>query len=89
LQLIIGRLEDFAATVHNGLEEADRARKRELIRALVKRVEVAPNEVHVVFRIDPHPEVSNPEKKSLQLCRGSDLPCPGQYGSGWIRKDTS
>jgi site-specific DNA recombinase len=72
LQLIIGRLEDFAATVHNGLEEADWARKRELIRALVKRVEVAPNEVHVVFRIDPHPEVSNPEKKSLQLCRGSD-----------------
>ena len=74
LQLIIGRLEDFAATVHNGLEEADWARKRELIRALVKRVEVAPNEVHVVFRIDPHPEVSNPEKKSLQLCRGSDYP---------------
>jgi site-specific DNA recombinase len=72
LQLIIGRLEDFAATVHNGLEEADWARKRELIRALVKRVEVAPNEVHVVFRIDPHPEVSNPEKKSLQLCRGSE-----------------
>jgi site-specific DNA recombinase len=72
LQLIIGRLEDFAATVHNGLEEADWARKRELIRALVKRVEVAPNEVNVVFRIDPHPEVSNPGKKSLQLCRGSD-----------------
>jgi len=71
LQLIIGRLEDFASTVHNGLEEADWARKRELIRALVKRVEVAPNEVNVVFRIDPHPEVSNPEKKSLQLCRGS------------------
>ncbi len=71
LQLIIGRLEDFASTVHNGLEEADWARKRELIRALVKRVEVAPKEVNVVFRIDPHPEVSNPEKKSLQLCRGS------------------
>jgi site-specific DNA recombinase len=79
LQLIIGRLEDFAATVHNGLEEADWARKRELIRALVKRVEVAPNEVHVVFRIDPHPEVSNPEKKSLQLCRGSTFTHIGEH----------
>ena len=79
LQLIIGRLEDFASTVHNGLEEADWARKRELIRALVKRVEVAPNEVNVVFRIDPHPEVSNPEKKSLQLCRGSAFAYTGKH----------
>src|SRR5438874_7680622 len=40
LQLIIGRLEDFAAKVHGGLEEADWASKRDLIRTLVKRVEV-------------------------------------------------
>jgi site-specific DNA recombinase len=86
LQLIIGRLEDFATTVHNGLEEADWARKRELIRALVKRVEVAPNEVNVVFRIDPHPEVSNPEKKSLQLCRGSSQPHTIQHLHGQVRR---
>jgi len=86
LQLIIGRLEDFASTVHNGLEEADWARKRELIRALVKRVEVAPKEVHVVFRIDPHPEVSNPEKKSLQLCRGSSEPNTIQHLHGQVRQ---
>ena len=40
LQLIIGRLEDFATQVHDGLEEADWTSQRELIRALVKRVEV-------------------------------------------------
>ena len=83
---IIGRLEDFASTVHNGLEEADWARKRELIRALVKRVEVAPNEVNVVFRIDPHPEVSNPEKKSLQLCRGSTKSYTIQHLHGQARQ---
>src|SRR5215475_12603055 len=54
LQLIIGRLEDFAAKLHDGLEMADWASKRDLIRALVKRVEVAHNEVNVVFRIDPY-----------------------------------
>src|SRR5262249_1812759 len=37
LQLIIGRLEDFAAKLHDGLETADWASKRDLIRALVKR----------------------------------------------------
>src|SRR5712671_7690098 len=71
LQLIIGRLEDFAAKVHHGLEAPDWANKRDLIRTLVKRVEVAQNEVNIVFRIDPYPEDADPEKKSLQLCRGS------------------
>jgi site-specific DNA recombinase len=70
LQLIIGRLEDFAAKLHDGLETADWASQRDLIRALVKRVEVAHNEVNVVFRIDPYPSDNDPEKKSLQLCRG-------------------
>jgi len=79
LQLIIGRLEDFATTLHDGLETANWASKRDLIRALVKRVEVAHNEVNVVFRIDPYPGDGDPEKKSLQLCRGRELTCTRQY----------
>jgi site-specific DNA recombinase len=71
LQLIIGHLEDFAAKVHNGLEEADWLSQREMIRALVKRVEVDHDQVHVVFRIDQQPGDPDAEKKSLQDCRGS------------------
>src|SRR5262249_50898783 len=54
LQLIIGRLEDFAAKLHAGLEAADWTSQRDLIRALVKRVEVAQGNVNIVFRIDPY-----------------------------------
>ena len=72
LRLIMGRLEDFAAGVQDGLTEAEWSRKRELIRALVKRVEVAQDQVNVVFRIEPHPSDPSPEKKSLQDCRRSD-----------------
>jgi site-specific DNA recombinase len=79
LQLIIGRLEDFAAKLKDGLEAADWASQRDLIRALVKRVEVARHEVNVVFRIDPYPSDNDPEKKSLQLCRGSDPSAPGKH----------
>jgi len=78
LQLIIGRLEDFATKLHNGLEAADWASKRDLIRALVKRVEVARDDVNIVFRIDPYPGDPDSEKKSLQLCRGSGVPDTGQ-----------
>jgi site-specific DNA recombinase len=71
LQLIIGRLEDFAARVHAGLEDADWPRQREMIRALVKRVEVDHDQVHVVFRVDQQSGEPDAEKKSLQDCRGS------------------
>ena len=79
LPLMIGRLEDVAAKRHDGLEAADGASQRDLIRALVKRVEVARDDVNVVFRLDPYPGDADPEKKSLQLCRGSNdsaLWCP-------------
>src|SRR5215469_2964761 len=79
LQLIIGRLEDFAAKLHDGLEAADWTSKRDLIRALVKRVEVARDDVNIVFRIDPYPGDTDPEKKSLQLCRGRGEPLVGQH----------
>jgi site-specific DNA recombinase len=74
LQLIIGRLEDFAAKLHDGLETADWASQRDLIRALVKRVEVAPNEVNIVFRIDPYPSDNDPEKKVCNFVGGERMP---------------
>lgn len=65
LQLIIGRLEDFASQVHDGLAEAPWARKRGIIRMLVKRVEVAHDQGKVVFRVEPRPGDSGPLKKKF------------------------
>jgi site-specific DNA recombinase len=79
LRLIMGRLEDFAAQVQEGLAEADWHRQRELIRAVVKRVEVAHDQGHVVFRIEPRPGDPSPEKKSWQHCRGSNQSTVGQH----------
>jgi site-specific DNA recombinase len=83
LQLIIGRLEDVASTVHAGLAEADWMRKRDMIRPLVKRVEVAHAQVNIVFRIDPSPGDPSPEKNSWHDCRRSHDPalrCTTQRG---------
>jgi len=89
LQLIIGRLEDFATKVHDGLGAADWTSQRDLIRSLVRRVEVAREQVNIVFRIDPYPGDPDPEKKSLQVCRRSALACTGEHGPGWTGNDTS
>lgn len=53
LFLVISRLEDFAATVNDRLDSIDFLTKREIIRALVKRVEIYKEEVIVVFRLEP------------------------------------
>ena len=74
LQLIIGRLETFATKVNEGLHAADWLTRREIIRTLVKRVEVDQEKVNVIFRISPNPP-SNPSDtrtQSLQHCRRRD-----------------
>lgn len=49
----MARLEEFAEQVQAGLEQADWSTRRELIRTLVKRVEINHEQVRVVFRINP------------------------------------
>jgi site-specific DNA recombinase len=53
LRLIVGRLETFAAQVHDGLQQADFQTRREIIRSLVKRVDVDQQHIRVVFRVSP------------------------------------
>ncbi len=55
IQLMLGCLENFAAKVKDGLQQADFATRRTIIRALVKRVEVDEQQLRVVFRVRPIP----------------------------------
>jgi site-specific DNA recombinase len=72
LRLIIGRLEEFSAKVINNLESIEWNSQREIIRLLVKRVEVDTEQVNVVFRVGEVPDFPKFEPESLQDCgRGS------------------
>jgi len=78
LRLILGRLEEFAVQVQEGLATADWGTRRELIRTLIKRVEVDEEQVEVVFRVPPDPFESRPERGVWQHCqRGNDAPLRG------------
>ena len=81
LTLILGRLDEFAARIKTRLHEADWSTRREIIRALVKRVEIDQEQVRVVFRVNPPPPSTPSEKDSQSLphCRRrewSSLGCP-------------
>ncbi len=73
LSLVIGRLEDFAKRVHDRMSEVDWLMQRELIRTLVKRVEINQDDINVVFRIDstlPTPDPASPGQNSFWQDRG-------------------
>ena len=73
LSLVIGRLEDFAKRVHDRMSEVDWLMQRELIRTLVKRVEINQDDINVVFRIDstlPTPDPASPDQNNFWQDRG-------------------
>jgi site-specific DNA recombinase len=60
LRLALTHLQEFAAQVEKGLDRADWSTRRQVIRALVKRVEIAAKEIRIVYRIAPVPFVERP-----------------------------
>jgi site-specific DNA recombinase len=70
LRLVIGQLEEFARRVSQELQEPDWAARREVVRALVKQVEIDEQEVRIVYRVRPSPFERGPQQGSLQHCWG-------------------
>ena len=68
LKLVISCMREFSDKVNHNLEEVDWMTKREIIRSLVKQIEVDEESVRVVYRVPPPPFVSAPEKGLLQDC---------------------
>jgi len=68
LRLELGKLELFATLVRDRLNEADRDTKRDIVRTLVRRVEVAEHHVRVVFRVDPGPPGGSSTRRIAQHC---------------------
>jgi site-specific DNA recombinase len=80
LRLIVGQMEEFGARVRAGLAEADWEVKRDVIRALVKQVEVGRDQVNVVFRVNPRPFDSSPERGMVHFCLGREA---STHWRGW------
>jgi site-specific DNA recombinase len=66
LRLVLGRLEEFAQRVREGRADSDQEARRELICALVKRVEVDEAGVRIVYKVAPPPVEEGPGRGSLQ-----------------------
>jgi site-specific DNA recombinase len=74
LSLVTGRLEDFAAKVRQGLDSLDWLGRREILRALIRRIEVDHDSVEVIFRVPPTPTSVSPHS-----CRAADAQASWQH----------
>src|SRR5262249_37064684 len=74
LRLVIGQLEEFARRVAQELQESDWDQRGEVVRALVKQVEIDEQEVRIVYRVSPSPFERGPQQGCLQHCWGRDDP---------------
>jgi site-specific DNA recombinase len=70
IRLVVSRLEDFATKVSDGLYRLDRAGQREIIRAMVKRIDIEQGELEIVFRVPPPHVPSDPDPSA----RGKGTP---------------
>jgi site-specific DNA recombinase len=60
LRLVQGQFEDFAAQVRRGLDRADLAKQREIIRCLVKVIKIEDQHVRITYRVSPRPFANAP-----------------------------
>jgi site-specific DNA recombinase len=70
LRLVIGQLEEFSKRVSQELQEPGWETRREIVRALVKKVEIDEQEVRIVYRVSPSPFEGRPQQGGLQHCWG-------------------
>src|SRR5215203_4517289 len=81
LTLVIGRLEDFSTKVRGNLDLLDWTARREVIRLMVRRIEIDEGQVEIVFRIPPPPSGgtgTDRESKLTQCCPGEHATQPGK-----------
>ncbi len=82
LRLVIGRVEEFAAKVTERLDTLDFLEKREVIRTLVKRLEIYEDKVKVVFKVGNSPLVSRTQTALENSSHCCERVCESQRTMG-------
>jgi site-specific DNA recombinase len=76
LTLVIGRLADFSTKVRQNLDLLDWTTRRDVIRLMVRRIEIDEGQIEIVFRIPPLSGGSGRDHASQPTQR-----CPGERGA--------
>ena len=70
VQRLLSTFAEFAEQINESLNQANWQQRREILRALVKRVEVENETVRIVYKVPPRPFAKGPQGGLLQHCWG-------------------
>jgi site-specific DNA recombinase len=68
MNIAMVNLTQFKKHINNGLKRADWETKREIIKLLIKRVEIGKNNIEIVFKINQSNYINNKQKENLPNC---------------------
>jgi site-specific DNA recombinase len=88
LRLVFQRFDEFTDQIKAGLDTATWSQRREIVRALIKRVEVNREDLRIVYKVPARPFVNGPDGGLVQDCwrrqspatagrTRQSRPCPG------------
>jgi site-specific DNA recombinase len=80
LRLVIGRLEEFAKRVAEGLDRADWHTRRGIIRALVREIQIGDESIRIVYRVNPSPGPGQPAGLESRPSPTATQHCCGRRG---------
>lgn len=86
LALVVGRMAGFAAKARRRIGELDWQGTREIIRSLVRRIEIDGNAVEIVFPIPPLPQGHEPRGQGSGPERPTDRQHCGSVHRSWVRE---
>ena len=84
LRLVIGQLQTFSEQLRSGLQDCAWEARQEIVRALVKRVEIEEQNIRIVYKVSPTPFDGAPPRGGGDLgnCGRSVAPAFGSDESG-------
>jgi site-specific DNA recombinase len=96
LRAMIEHVELFAERIRGGLEEANWQTRRDILRALIKQVEVGVEGIRIVYKVPAGPFEGGPDRGRSQDCGRRDQSAAGEHlpqpagppdGRSWLRHD--
>jgi site-specific DNA recombinase len=79
LRTAIDQLQLFASRIQGGLQDADWGTRREILRSLIRKVEISDDAIRIEYKVGPLPFDRGPSGADSQDCGRADLPVVVQH----------
>ena len=86
IRTAIDQLESFGSRIRDGLNDADWSTRREIMRSLIRKVEVGKDAIRIEYKVGPLPFDRGPTGADSQDCGRADFAIVGEHLPALVRE---